>query len=210
MKRRLKLSVNIAQEDASSHNAYRRLKNPADIIGVRFGKLVVEDFLGRERYKLRFNYWYRCLCDCGKKSRYLRHFLTSGHTTSCGCYKLLTGSKHHSWRGHGNISGQAWASIRHAARSRGLILAITIEDAWQQYEHQGRRCALTGWSIILDEPSADKTLRNASLDRIDNERGYEKDNIQWVHKDVNWMKGSFGSLRFIELCCAVAAHQKET
>lgn len=46
--------------------------------GARFGRLVVVD---RETK----NDW-RCLCDCGKTITTRNTSLTSGHTTSCGCY----------------------------------------------------------------------------------------------------------------------------
>lgn len=30
------------------------------------------------------------------------------------------------------------------------------------------------------------------------------DNLQWLHRDINWMKGVFDTERFIELCKMVA------
>lgn len=36
------------------------------------------------------------------------------------------------------------------------------------------------------------------------------DNVQWVHKDINWMKGRFPMPRFLELCTAVAKHHGST
>ena len=46
----------------------------------------------------------------------------------------------------------------------------------------------------------------ASLDRIDSSRGYVIDNIQWVHKDINWLKNDWSQKEFIELCSRVANH----
>lgn len=46
----------------------------------------------------------------------------------------------------------------------------------------------------------------ASLDRIDSNRGYTQDNVQWVHKDVNKMKMDLNQQIFVELCRAIAAH----
>ena len=48
------------------------------------------------------------------------------------------------------------------------------------------------------------TDANASLDRIDNTKGYEIGNIQWVHKDVNWMKHDFDQSYYIQTCKMVA------
>ena len=40
----------------------------------------------------------------------------------------------------------------------------------------------------------------ASLDRIDSLKGYTEDNVQWVHKHINFMKGSLSENKFIEYC----------
>ena len=41
---------------------------------------------------------------------------------------------------------------------------------------------------------------NASLDRIDPNIGYKRDNIQWVHKDINRMKQHYPEVYFVEMC----------
>lgn len=43
----------------------------------------------------------------------------------------------------------------------------------------------------------------ASLDRIDNTKGYLEDNVQFVHKDINRMKWAHSQQYFIELCSKV-------
>ena len=35
---------------------------------------------------------------------------------------------------------------------------------------------------------------------IDSSKGYIKDNVQWVHKDVNFMKQSLPQEKFIDYC----------
>jgi hypothetical protein len=49
----------------------------------------------------------------------------------------------------------------------------------------------------------------ASLDRINNSLGYSVDNIQWVHKAINRMKGSMENKLFIKFCEEVVNGQKE-
>ena len=44
----------------------------------------------------------------------------------------------------------------------------------------------------------------ASLDRIDNSKGYLKGNVQWVHKDVNMAKGTMKNDSFIAMCKTIA------
>lgn len=54
-----------------------------NLIGMRFGKLVVEELLPKSN---KFNRrQYRCKCDCGNEAVVPSSSLISGHTTSCGC-----------------------------------------------------------------------------------------------------------------------------
>jgi len=80
---------------------------------------------------------------------------------------------------------------------------ITIEDAGNVLINQNNKCALSGIPLISSGDFKDIT---ASLDRIDNSIGYEKDNIQWVHKDINMMRGTLPIKRFIEICKSIASH----
>lgn len=52
-----------------------------DIIGKRFGKLVVKS-LDRQDKK---HYYFLCQCDCGNIKSIRKGSLISGNTTSCGC-----------------------------------------------------------------------------------------------------------------------------
>jgi len=51
-----------------------------------------------------------------------------------------------------------------------------------------------------------KERGDASLDRIDNSKGYHLNNVQWVHKDVNRMKWIFEQDYFIKLCNKVSEY----
>ena len=83
---------------------------------------------------------------------------------------------------------------------------IDIHDASKKLEQQNGLCALSG--IKLDAGGSGCKLNEitASLDRVDNSTGYTKDNIQWVHKDINMMRGPLSVDKFIELCKLVSAN----
>lgn len=175
-----------------------------DIIGSTFGSLIVTSLESVSRHPKhnRNVYRYLCSCKCGNIRTVIRSNLVTGHTNSCGCLKKRTGSNNPTYTGTGELSGKAWSSIRHKALSRGLEITITPEEAWSKYESQNGRCALTALPIHFSKTNEHD--RDASLDRIDNTTGYVSGNIQWVHKDINWMKGSFTTDRFVELCQMVA------
>lgn len=57
-----------------------------DIIGQRFGKLVVESYAGSNKFGgTDFN----CLCDCGRATVVSRNSLVQGNTKSCGCMRSI-------------------------------------------------------------------------------------------------------------------------
>ncbi len=181
--------------------------NTEDIIGKRFGELVVQKFLRKKAYIRRNSYTYLCLCSCGKKVELVRSNLTTEHTRSCGCLKKIVGPKNKCWAGHGEISGRHWSSIKNHAKSRKLGFKITIKDAWKQFEKQNRKCALTGQSLVFGDSQKEGTNKTGSLDRIDSTKGYDVNNIQWVHKIVNWMKSDLSEEKFIDLCTMVAKYK---
>lgn len=59
-----------------------------DLTGQRFGRLVVTKFAGYKKTNNGRNkaIW-TCNCDCGNEKDILGNDLTSGRTTSCGCYQ---------------------------------------------------------------------------------------------------------------------------
>jgi hypothetical protein len=91
------------------------------------------------------------------------------------------------------ISGDNFSSIRKSARERNFEFKIDIKYLWDLYIKQDKKCALTGVDIILD---VDNSVKTASLDRIDSLKGYTKDNVQWVHINVNRMKWDYTQEEF--------------
>jgi hypothetical protein len=136
-----------------------------------------------------------CRCGCGNKFKTTSHNILNNPNISCvDCGNKRTAKSH--WTGEGNISGKFWSSIRCGARVRNLEFSITIEEAWNLFIEQDAKCALSGSNIIITS----NNKNTASLDRIDSSKGYTKDNIQWVHKRLNWMKGNINEDEFINWC----------
>jgi hypothetical protein len=185
--------------------------DPHDILHRVCGLLTVERLarIAKDR-RGKSLYFYDCSCSCGGSLEVVRGNLMGKHTRSCGCLKQRAAQANPGWTGCGKISGYLWAQIKSKAQrsSRTLPFTITVQDAWGQFEKQEGCCALTGWALSIEHSSKRRSTRTASLDRIDSARGYEPDNIQWVHKDVNQMKWDLPNSRFIEICRAVADRMK--
>jgi hypothetical protein len=110
----------------------------------------------------------------------------------------MTGEGHVSFKGFKEIRGSFWSKCQRSALVREIPFELDIEDAWDLFEKQNRRCALSG--IPLSFGPRYSTSANASLDRIDSSKSYAVGNIQWVHKVINIMRNTLSIDEFIEWC----------
>lgn len=138
---------------------------------------------------------------CGAEQSYGR----KDHYNSAvrGDWKCKSCSGHsNNFKGRYKSIPLTWFSMKQkSGLSRGYSWTLTIEDIWKLYEDQGGVCALSGVPIKW----ADKGLTaTVSIDRIDSSEGYVLENVQLVHKDVNFMKQQFDQEYFINMCKAIA------
>lgn len=178
-----------------------------EIIGKVFGKWTVLSRTRRPNPGGEFTYLAVCQCECGTIKEIVVAHLRNGRSRSCGCdksrYEKMTGSGNGKFRGYKDIRGTVWSHIKNGALNRGIQFLIQIEEVWELYEKQGRRCALTGMPIVFSKLRENST---ASLDRIDSTKAYTLDNVWWVHKDVNIMKNIYTAEYFVDICRLVAIH----
>lgn len=172
--------------------------NKGDLIGQKFNMLTVISLAKSTRSGSKK---WLCKCECGNEKAILQSHLVRDNTRSCGCLHRRLGKQHPNFKGHGEIHQKFFNQMEKAALGRNrtpIPFEITIEHIWELFLKQDRKCALSGMPISF--PKRADGLRTASLDRIDSSKGYVLDNIQWVHKDVNWMKGSFTQEYFVNIC----------
>jgi len=174
--------------------------------GRRFGKLVV---LG---HGVKNPGAWLLKCDCGKEFERQSYFFRCG-ASHCGCKGRAgwpCGVKHKGYKGFGELSGNVWSRIKGSARRRNLPFELTIEYAWQLFLDQNRRCKFTGVELIIGSVNAKRSQDTASLDRKDSSVGYLIGNVQWVHKQINVMKGALSDAEFIEWCQKVTRNSPLT
>ena len=140
-----------------------------------------------------------CRCQCDNTSTVPTSRLKSGRAKSCGCYRKR--KKNHRWTGYCDINGSLVADIRCRARKKKFTFDLDAKFLWELWLKQEGACAISGLSIVL--------YNSASLDRIDSCGGYTKDNVWWVHKDVNKMKMDLSLDRLLELCRAVVVYNSK-
>lgn len=154
-----------------------------DISGNRFGRLIAID-RGHDGKRLK---WI-CRCDCGGMAFAHIESLRGGNTTSCGCAQRDAVSKMRLSHGQtvGEVRGQkrskeyvTWACMVNRCHNPNATDAkhygergITVCDAWRK-----------DFSTFLRDVGMAPSKRH-TIDRIDNERGYEPGNVRWVTMTV--------------------------
>lgn len=126
---------------------------------------------------------------------------------SCGCLKNPSGERHPNFEGYKEISGGFFENIKNGAISRELKFDITIKEIYDLFLKQDKKCALSGLDIqfgVRSRIEEKKKECTASLDRIDNTKGYTINNIQWLHKHVNKMKNTHSQNYFVDICKRIA------
>ena len=169
-----------------------------DLSGKKFWKLLVlrYDHMGRNGV----SYWL-CRCDCGNEYEVQRPALVWGESKQCRICALKP-------KYIGGIYGKYYHSIEDRAIKHNFDFNLTPEYLAELLEKQNHMCALSG--LILDFHSNPKSYSGtASLDRIDSSKGYTIGNVQWVHRAINFMKGSLSENDFIFLCSKVTEQAKE-
>ena len=180
-----------------------------DLKNLKFGKLLV---LNEVEKSLRGHSRWNCKCDCGNICIRTGTSLERSKMSNCGCFRLH-GKNSPLWGGSGDISASWFHNVISRAasgrKSRSGItkqLEITVEDIWNLFLQQNKKCALTGLELTF--PVKNTAIENkkstASLDRIDSSKGYVIDNVQWVHKSINLMKNIYSQEYFIDMCKLVA------
>lgn len=169
-------------------------------IGEKYGKLTVLDNV----YKEGVGY-IKVQCECGNIEVKRKWPILVGKVNEClKCTEKIRGEKRRRG-GFQEVSGTIMGKIRRNAKIRNLEVLVSPEFLYDLYVKQNKYCALSGLLISLEKTNS-KHQCTASLDRIDSSKDYTEDNVQWVHKDINFMKQDFNEEYFKFLCYAVNRH----
>ena len=112
------------------------------------------------------------------------------------------------WTGAGEIPSWLVTRWKEVARRRGKNFSEAVDAGylWALYVGQMAHCVFTETMLLFPLSSYQRETGNASLDRIDCGIGYEVGNLQWVHKEVNQMRGALSVDDFKRMCRLVVTN----
>lgn len=118
-------------------------------------------------------------------------------TTSCLCYRSLKGQRRSDWKGYNDMPKNFTYRCRYGAKKRGIDFLVTNQDIYNQYLAQNKKCFYSGKDLLFDST---KNIQDASIDRLNNNEGYNINNIIICHKKINRLKWIFSYGYFLKLC----------
>lgn len=168
------------------------MKTVENLIGKRFGRLLVVEYVGlitRNKNPKRFSAW-RCKCDCGN-FKIIRHSgLVSGNSKSCGCFSRELGNKKQVMPDNMAARKRIYGNYKRDALDRGLEFSLTFEEFDKLIRSDCYYCG------IQPNQSYKGLLKNG-VDRVDNSLGYILSNVVPCCKNCNFSKRDLGLEEFM-------------
>lgn len=152
----------------------RKAHNKKDLTGMKFNSLLVIKEIEPRYFPSGARTNYLCRCDCGLFTEVIGCSLTSGNTTSCGCFaKKLLKSRSTTHGESKTRPHRIWQAMLNRCRNKKQLnyinyggRGITVCKRWFKYEN-----------FIQDMGYPQK---HQSLDRINNEGNYVPNNCRWA------------------------------
>lgn len=139
--------------------------------GTRFGRWTV----GKQAPHLNGKTNWFVTCDCGVSNEILGSILRAGKSQSCGCLKAELQLKHGRT---GTKIYKVWNNM--VQRTTNPEYAF-----WEDYGGRGITLDKRWLDIEVFIQDMGEDPKGLQLDRIDNDKGYSKENCRWVTRTQN-------------------------
>lgn len=184
-----------------------KLKNPEDIIGNVYGRLTVVKFLyyglnlkKDKTYTKQKDYYYECLCSCGKTKTIRRQNLLKSDVKSCGCLTIEAVWKMARLRRSKNDDphvGYLYGQNKNNSIYRGFYSTLTKEVFKNLILDNCHYCGSEPSNVCKPKHLYGEMLYNG-IDRIDSTKGYEEGNVVTCCKVCNRAKMDMSYEEFVK------------
>jgi len=172
----------------------RPAPNRLNLKGKRFGRLLVICDAGTRGAGKRSHSCWECQCDCGQTKIIAGSNLTSGDTTSCGCFNKERVRETKSISKKDYRLNRVMATYQRVAKLKGLAFKLTRELF---HELITSECYYCGVAPSNCHKPHGKNIVYQGIDRKDNSKGYTPENCVPCCIVCNKMKKAMGHDEFL-------------
>lgn len=176
----------------------RKSYNLGNIVGKKYGKLTAIKYYGWERKR---GHIYECRCDCGEKTYATEAELESGRRKSCGCLVAPLPNDM-------GIVNRIIESYKKGAEIRGYDWNLSTDDVVNLIHEPCYYCGI----VDYNEKRVKRTryekvgYKYNGIDRVDNDKGYSRDNVVPCCKLCNQAKMNLEQGEFYSWIKRVSIH----
>lgn len=149
-----------------------------DLTGMKFGYLTVLEYKPYKNKNNRTIPKWLCRCDCGKLTEVIKHNLINGHTVSCGCARNIRKVKHNMSKTRFHA---IWCGMKNRCNNKNVKAypnyggrGIKVCEEWYDFKNF-MNDMYSSYLEHIDKFGEKET----TLDRIDNNKEYSKNNCKW-------------------------------
>lgn len=174
-----------------------------DLTGKRYGKLLVVSFSHSDQ-----GCWWNVRCDCGSEKAVYAANLKRDGTKSCGCSHVDNARRRVMEEGDQSLRKRVLAGYRNNARQRKVDWNLSEETFYRLITQTCTYCGAPPSNVAHNGKNKERTFLYSGIDRSDNQRGYEENNVVPCCAACNLAKRGMTTEEFIAWAHRVSAHNR--
>ena len=182
-----------------------------DLKNKKFGRLTILNRCGK-KIKGMSNALWDCKCECGKQVTIDSGKLVSGNTKSCGCLRIdaikITGHKNRVEDGVAPLNALL-RNYKNNSKNRNILFELSFSDFKDIVTKNCFYCGIYPKQTIKNYKRFTDVFFYNGIDRIDNKKGYIKDNVVPCCEYCNRAKYKRTSDEFEEWLCRLVNYRRK-